>query len=286
MCRLFGLSADPHRVHARFWLLEAPDSLAEQSRKNPDGTGLGFFDPEGKPVLDKQAIAAFEDAAFAREARHLSSTTFVSHVRWATTGVVAPENTHPFAMAGRIMAHNGAIGDLPALEAELGEAMAPVQGKTDSERIFALVTRETERNGGDVGAGITSAVGWIADNLPVFAVNIILATPHELWALRYPETHRLAVLERAAGGPHGYRPLHHSSDTLRVHAAELKERPCVVVASEHLDDSADWRELEVGELLHVDADLTVTSRIAIDRPPAHLLTRAQIAPAGGANPAH
>ena len=30
MCRLFGLTASPERVHASFWLLEAPDSLLEQ----------------------------------------------------------------------------------------------------------------------------------------------------------------------------------------------------------------------------------------------------------------
>jgi len=73
MCRLFGLTAAPHRVHARFWLLEAPDSLSQQSRQNADGTGLGIFNPEGAPVLDKQPIAAYEDMAFAGEARHLTS---------------------------------------------------------------------------------------------------------------------------------------------------------------------------------------------------------------------
>ncbi len=41
MCRLFGLSAAPRRVTATFWLLDAPDSLAAQSRREPDGVGLG-----------------------------------------------------------------------------------------------------------------------------------------------------------------------------------------------------------------------------------------------------
>ena len=104
MCRLFGLTAAPNRVHARFWLLEAPDSLSQQSRKNADGTGLGIFNVEGVPVLDKQPIAAYEDIAFTGEARHLTSTTFIGHVRKASTGAPAPQNTHPFAMEGRIMA--------------------------------------------------------------------------------------------------------------------------------------------------------------------------------------
>jgi predicted glutamine amidotransferase len=39
MCPLFELSGAPRRVHATFWLLDAADSLAAQSRREPDGTG-------------------------------------------------------------------------------------------------------------------------------------------------------------------------------------------------------------------------------------------------------
>ena len=253
MCRLFGLTAAPNRVHARFWLLEAPDSLSQQSRKNADGTGLGIFNAEGVPVLDKQPIAAYEDLAFAGEARHLTSTTFIGHVRKASTGAPAPQNTHPFAMEGRIMAHNGAIGDLPKLEQQLGDHLALVQGDTDSERMFALITGCTERHDGDVSAGIAEAVAWLAANIPIYAINLILTTPDGLWALRYPETHELYVLEREAGGTHGSRPLHASSDTMRVHSEHLSRHPAVLLASEPLDEHPDWRLLDVGELLHVSA---------------------------------
>src|ERR1051325_11194019 len=41
MCRLFGMSGGRERIRAPFSLLEAPDSLAEQSRREPDGTGVG-----------------------------------------------------------------------------------------------------------------------------------------------------------------------------------------------------------------------------------------------------
>ena len=268
MCRLFGLTAAPNRVHARFWLLEAPDSLSQQSRKNADGTGLGIFNAEGVPVLDKQPIAAYEDIAFTGEARHLTSTTFIGHVRKASTGAPAPQNTHPFAMEGRIMAHNGAIGDLPKLEQQLGDHLALVQGDTDSERMFALITSCTERHGGDVSAGIADAAAWLAANIPIYAINLILTTPDGLWALRYPETHELYVLEREAGGTHGSRPLHASSDTMRVHSEHLSRHPAVLLASEPLDEHPDWRLLDAGELLHVGGDLTVTSQIVLDARPA------------------
>ena len=268
MCRLFALNVSPHRGHASFWLLEAPDSLVAQSRRNPDGTGLGFFDPDGRPVLDKEPLSAFEDAAFAREARHVSSRTFVSHIRYATTGEHTLENTHPFAMDDRVFAHNGVIGDLEKLEAELREDAALVHGQTDSERYFALVTREIRLHGGDVVAGVTAAASWIAEQLPVYSINCILATEDELWAFRYPETHRLFVLERPAGGHHGDRELHHVSQQLRVHVPHLADHPSVVVASEPLDDCPGWRLLDPGELIHVGGDLSITSTVAVPDPPA------------------
>ena len=61
MCRLFGLTAGTNRVKATFWLLDAPDSLEAQSRRNVDGTGLGYFGPDGGIVLDKQPEPAFHD---------------------------------------------------------------------------------------------------------------------------------------------------------------------------------------------------------------------------------
>src|SRR5215469_16956857 len=106
MCRLFGLTAGTTRVHATFWLLDAPDSLEAQSRRNVDGSGIGFFDPFGAAVLDKQPEPAF--------------ATFVAHVRLASTGGRTVQNTHPFAMQGDIMAHNGGFGELAQLDAQLG----------------------------------------------------------------------------------------------------------------------------------------------------------------------
>ncbi|MGZ4181489.1 MAG: class II glutamine amidotransferase [Solirubrobacteraceae bacterium] len=272
MCRLFGMSGGPHRVRAAFWLLEAPDSLAQQSRREPDGTGVGCFDEHGHPLVYKQPLAAYEDKDFAAEARELCSRTFLAHIRYASTGAIAPQNTHPFEQRDRLLAHNGVIEDLPALERELGEHMSLVQGDTDSERYFALITREIERTG-DVGKGIVSAVDWVAQNLPVFAMNFILITASDVWALRYPDVHELYVLERAAGGPSGGRHLEHASARgMRIRSGELAGLRSVVIASERMDEDAGWRPLEPGELLHVDGDLSVTSTIPFDRPPAHQLS--------------
>lgn len=277
MCRLFGMSGGREHVTATFWLLQAPDSLLQQSHREPDGTGLGTFAPDGRPVVSKQPLAAYADRAFAREAREVHSRTFVAHIRFASTGAVAAENTHPFEQRGRLFAHNGVVGDLPALEARLGAARSLVTGETDSERYFALITSEIQRTG-DVEAAIAGAVGWIADTLPVFSLNFVMITASELWALRYPAVHELHVLERAAGGVSGSAQLHHrnAQGTVRVHSAHLAARPAVIVASEPMDDDPGWRALDGGELLHVDGDLSVSITNVIDRAPARQLTLADL----------
>jgi len=166
MCRLFGMSAGRERVKATFWLLDAPDSLSVQSHREPDGTGLGWFDEAGRPLLSKQAIAAYGDAEFARRAHELTSTTFVAHIRFASTGALELRNTHPFEQDGRLFAHNGVIEDLPALDARLGDARELVRGDTDSERFFALITREIAASGGDVEQGIAEGVSVNDSRLP------------------------------------------------------------------------------------------------------------------------
>ncbi|ATL68241.1 class II glutamine amidotransferase [Nocardia terpenica] len=277
MCRLFGMSAAPRRVLAAFWLLDAPDSLAVQSRREPDGVGLGTFVPDGTPVVEKQPIAAYHDRQFAREARERSSVTFIAHIRYASTGGLAPENTHPFEQHGRLFAHNGVLQGLDDLETELGEYRDLVLGDTDSERFFALITQRTDRHGGDVTAGIADAVGWIADNLPVYALNLVLTTATELWALRYPDTHDLFVLHRAAGGAGGNRHLDHSGRTgIRARSGELGGYPAVVVASERMDEDPGWRNLAPGELLHVDERLGIHASMIRKSPPRHRLSLAHL----------
>jgi predicted glutamine amidotransferase len=170
------------RVRATFWLLDAPDSLTRQSRGNPDGTGLGTFTVDGIPQLDRQPLPAFTDQRFAREAQHRESTTFLAHIRHASTGALEVRNTHPFEQDGRLFAHNGVIADLPALEAELGDYRGLVAGDTDSERFFALITKHIDAYHGDIGAGITAAARWVAETLPMYSINLILTPPAELWA--------------------------------------------------------------------------------------------------------
>ncbi|WP_167098416.1 class II glutamine amidotransferase [Mycobacterium sp. DL592] len=272
MCRLFGLHVGRTAATATFWLLDAPDNLATQSRRNPDGTGLGVFDPDGRPELKKQPMAAWHDREFACEAHEMTGTTFLAHVRYATTGALDVLNTHPFLQDGRLFAHNGVVGGLDLLDERLSVLGAAdlVKGQTDSERVFALITAGIRARAGDVAAGVTDAIGWVADNLPLYAVNILLCTAIDMWALRYPDSHELYMLDRR--GPAGAFELR--TNRIRARSDHLSARPSVVFATEQMDDNPGWRLLDPGELVHVDADLNISGQVVFPDPPRHLLQQA------------
>ena len=155
VCRLFGMSGGREPVSATFWLLEAPDSLAEaeppRARRH-------------RARLVRRATAAGRRQAAAGRLRGPGvrargarghSRTFVAHIRYASTGAIAPE--HASVRAARPAVRAQRRDRRPrALEAELGDAAGLVHGETDSERFFALITREIDSDG-DVGAAIVRA---------------------------------------------------------------------------------------------------------------------------------
>jgi glutamine amidotransferase len=108
----------------------------------------------------------------------------------------------------------------------------------------------------------------VAANLPLFAINLLLATEQGLWALRYPLTHDLYLLQREPGAALE----HASSFGSRVRSEPGASRPLVVIASERMDADPGWRMLESGELVHVDHNLRVSAQRILDGPPAQPLT--------------
>ena len=112
MCRLFGLHAGPRPVRATFWLLDAPDSLSDQSRREPDGAGIGTSTLKARPRVPSSRSPRGRTTPLRARRGVLKSTTFLAHVRYASTGAHTMVNTHPFEQDGRLFAHNGAFGGL------------------------------------------------------------------------------------------------------------------------------------------------------------------------------
>jgi glutamine amidotransferase len=253
------MNAGTHVASVTYWLLDAPDSILLESKRNPDGTGIGWFDVDGQPHLAKQPLSAWNDPDFTAEAKDVSACTLITHIRAATAGHDSLVNTHPFLIDGLIVAHNGGFGDLSTVDAQLGAFAQKVQGQTDSERYAALIAKYAA-DCGDVGEGIAAAASWLADNVALYSLNCLVASAGNLWALRYPDQRALHISQRASDitGESGLS--HHE-----VHGQEV-----MLVASERIDGTDQWRMLDPGELVHIDPDLKVTSRVAVDRPPAHL----------------
>jgi predicted glutamine amidotransferase len=280
MCRLFGMSGGTHEVQATFWLLDAPTSLMALSETQPDGVGLGAFNSDGTPWVYRKPVAANRSQTFIADAHEVRSRTFLAHIRHATAGQPTRENTHPFEQHGRLFAHNGVLGGLDALRERLGDHAELVQGSTDSELYFTLMTKRIEENGGDIAAGIAQAAQEIASEIPLYSLNMLLTTPTDVWALRYPDTNELWILERSIAGLGGPGGLSGSDDGFdgrsmsgitRVFSGQLSILPSTVIASQPMDTNPLWRLLDSGELIHVDQHLNVTSTIAVPDPPAEML---------------
>jgi predicted glutamine amidotransferase len=163
---------------------------------------------------------------------------------------------------------------------ELGTADL-VLGQTDSERVFALITASTRAHGGDVTAGLVDAMTWLADNVPIYAVNILLSTATDLWALRYPESHELWLSDRRK--PTAQHRFHLRTNRIRAESQNLHQQPSVVFATEPMDDAARWQLLEPGELVHVDAGLQISRDLVLPDPPRHLIREDQLSPSAQAS---
>jgi glutamine amidotransferase len=271
MCRLFALHSGERDVAAEFWLLDAPDSMARQSEANADGYGLAALTAGHGMVLVRNPVEAATNPAYNQLARRLVACQMMVHLRYADTGDVSLVNTHPFSEDGRLFAHNGVVGDLDKIDAQLGQSRAMVMGDTDSERFFALITVAIRAAGGDVRAGITAAVREIVASFELYSLNFVLSEIGHIWAFRYPEHNTLYIHRRRPGGPGGHDQLDQADagGTLRLHSDDGAETPLVVIASERISAEEGWEEVGVGELIHVGPGLEVDRETIVEGPPAH-----------------
>jgi glutamine amidotransferase len=267
------MSGGTRAVQATFWLLDAPTSLLLQSESQPDGVGLGTFEPDGAPLVYRKPVSANRSQTFIADAREVRSTTFLAHIRHATAAQPTLENTHPFVQHGRVFAHNGVLADLDDLRGRLGSHAELLQGETDSELYFTLMTKRIEEADGDIGAGITAAARELAAEIELYSLNMLLTTPTDIWALRYPDTNELWVMERTLAGFDDGAMFDKRSNAgiTRVFSGELAILPATVIASQRMDSNPTWRLMESGELIHVDSKLNVTSTIAVPDAPAKLM---------------
>src|SRR2546425_10816753 len=133
-------------------LLHGANALRVQSREHPDGWGLGWY--VGRvPQVVRSLTAAHGDEDFEEVSSFVTASTILAHIRKASIGRVALENTHPFEWGPWLFAHNGTVPGWEerrgALEGEIGGALrGKLRGGTGSERrLLVFFARPARRCG-------------------------------------------------------------------------------------------------------------------------------------------
>jgi len=252
MCQLLGMNANvPTDVMFSF------AGLAARADEHKDGFGIAFFEQRGlRHFIDHRSARASPVAELVKRFP-IHSEVVIAHIRKATQGQVALENTHPFVreLWGRywVFAHNGNLVDYhPKLHA----GFHPV-GDTDSERAFCWLMQELAKAHASVPT-VEELSCTLRELLPQPArhgsFNLLLSNGQALWA--HCSTH-LHVLERA----HPFGAARLADEDLSVDFATLTTPSdrVAVVATAPLTAGEPWQALQPGELRVLVGGRTVDS---------------------------
>jgi predicted glutamine amidotransferase len=242
MCQLLGMNANtPTDVVFSF------TGFATRAEEHKDGFGIAFFEGAGVRCFVDNASARQSPIAEMVKRYPIRSDNVIAHIRKATQGRVALENTHPFQreLWGRywVFAHNG---DLKDFHPKLHAAFRPV-GDTDSERAFCWLMQELAKNHAgtpDIGA-LTETLREIAAPIARHgSFNFMLSNGQALWA--HAST-RLHYLVRR----HPFSEARLQDEDLTVNFAEhtTPDDRVAVVVTEPLTTHEPWVALAPGELL-------------------------------------
>ncbi len=241
MCQLLGLNANtPTDVMFSF------TGFSMRAEEHKDGFGIAFFEGAGmRLMIDAQSARSSPVAEMVRR-YPIKSDNIVAHIRKATQGRVALENTHPFVreLWGRywVFAHNG---DLKGFEPLLHGAFRPVGG-TDSERAFCWLMQELAKAHASVPT-ITELTATLRELALIAAkhgtFNFMLNNGQALWAHCSTHLHHLVR-------QHPFVQATLQDDDVSVDFAPLAsagDRVAIVV-TEPLTKNETWVAFAPGEL--------------------------------------
>lgn len=279
MCRLYGfLATESTRLECS--LVEAQNALVVQSDRdlrgvrNPDGWGIASWEPD-LPRVVRNTDPAFADRRYAEVASTVTSHAVIAHVRAATVGAVAIENTHPFHYGPWAFAHNGTISGIEHVRTRLDLGLyAPPWGQTDSELAFRWLLNRMGDHGLDpnspadglepvmaliedaVSELVRLSIGIQVEEAPSF--NFVISDGRHLVASRWGNslfwTFRRGVTDCTFCGT--------------SHCVQADENyRAVVVASEPLTNE-DWLEIPEGTVFGANSRLETMSRSLVTTAPA------------------
>lgn len=241
MCELLGMNCNtPTDVMFSF------SGFAHRAQEHADGFGIAFFEDRGvRCFVDDQAA---NRSPIADMVKHypIRSTNVVAHIRKATVGRVALENSHPFMreLWGRywVFAHNG---DLKNYHPPLHAAFRPV-GDTDSERAFCWLLQEMAKNHARVPTPL-ELTDTLSELVPQVArhgtFNFVLSNGQALWA--HCST-KLQYIVRQ----YPFAQARLQDEDITVDFAQLTQPQdrVALIATEPLTCNETWHRMQPGEL--------------------------------------
>jgi predicted glutamine amidotransferase len=246
MCQLLGMNGNtPTDICFSFEGFRTRGGLTDVHQ---DGWGIAFFEGPGCRVfLDVEPSA---HSAVAELVRHypIRSKNVIAHIRKATQGRIALENTHPFQreLWGRywLFAHNGNLKDFAPI---LDGSFVPV-GDTDSELAFCYLLQRLRDEFGeamplrqpmfDFLANITGEISARGE------FNFLLSNGNCLY------THcatKLAYVARQA--PFAVAHLKDQDVSIDFSAVTNPDDRVAVIATLPLTDNEAWTTMEPGTLM-------------------------------------
>jgi glutamine amidotransferase len=178
----------------------------------------------------------------------IHSMNVIAHIRKATKGAVALENTHPFVreLWGRywIFAHNGTLEDFSP---KLDGFYRPV-GTTDSERAFCYMLEGLRRQSPDEQPPLERCFSTLGDITRELAghgrFNYLLSNGEYLIA--HCADNLCYILRHA---PFAQAHLIDDDVTVDFSALTTPDDKVALIATTPLTDNETWTEMRPGELL-------------------------------------
>ena len=271
MCELFAMSS--RRPTTVGFSLESLARHGGAEGPHRDGWGVGYY--SGRDVLLlREPVAASESELVQHIEQHgPPSELVISHIRLATHGERALQNTQPFMreLGGRshLFAHNGELDSLVGPSGSAGGHFRPI-GDTDSEAAFCLLLNELAPHWRDANAETPSlerrfdVVAEFATRLRSLGIaNFLYADGDALFA---HADHRI---------PPGSEEIHPGLYTLERGCAEevpdlsgsgvtlaMAQQTLTLAASVPLTDER-WQPMPRGELLAIAGGTVLLNRSTV-----------------------
>lgn len=246
MCQLLGMNCNvPTDICFSFEGFQLRGGLTDHHR---DGWGIAFFEGAGARVfIDSKATIESPVAEMVRK-YPIRSTNVIAHIRKATHGRIALENTHPFMreLWGRywIFAHNGDLHDF----ARPSHGVFRPVGDTDSEYAFCHLLENLRLRFPATQpppAELHAALHELSTEIATFGeFNFLLSNGDCLFARCAT---RLSYIVRKA--PFAEAHLKDRDVTVDFRYVTGANDRVAVIASLPLTDNESWTTIEPGQLL-------------------------------------